>query len=221
MGERRRNYTDWDDGVYGTGPTGPPKSRVGPIAVLLILVIFLCGVVTLLGVLNIKLFHQQQSSEEENPPALSFTVSETQPQQAQTEPAALDSSSAEESDSQDAVLDLQQAPQGVDNIPEEGGYSLQEIYQMNIDSVVSITCTLSSGTSSGTGVIFSQNGYIVTNAHVIDNALEISVLLTDGRGLLTDPKDESTLIPEIRMSDVPMLKKKGVISGGMIPKVEC
>lgn len=47
------------------------------------------------------------------------------------------------------------------------------------------------------------------------------VLLTDVRGLLMDPKDESTLIPEIRMSDVPMLKKKGVISGGMIPKVEC
>ncbi len=199
MGERRRNYTDWDDGVYGTGPTDPPKSRVGPIAVLLILVIFLCGVVTLLGVLNIKLFHQLQSSEEENPPALSFTVSETQPQQAQTEPAALDSSAAEESDSQDAVLDLQQAPQGVDNIPEEGGYSLQEIYQMNIDSVVSITCTLSSGTSSGTGVIFSQNGYIVTNAHVIDNALEISVQLTDGRSFTP------TIIGADEISDLAVL----------------
>jgi acetylglutamate kinase len=47
------------------------------------------------------------------------------------------------------------------------------------------------------------------------------ILLTDVRGLLMDPKDESTLIPIVRMSDVPMLKKKGIISGGMIPKVEC
>lgn len=47
------------------------------------------------------------------------------------------------------------------------------------------------------------------------------ILLTDVRGLLMDPKDEETLIPIVRMSDVPMLKKKGIISGGMIPKVEC
>ncbi len=47
------------------------------------------------------------------------------------------------------------------------------------------------------------------------------ILLTDVRGLLRDPKDEDTLIHVVHMSDVPMLKKTGVISGGMIPKVEC
>lgn len=47
------------------------------------------------------------------------------------------------------------------------------------------------------------------------------ILLTDVRGLLRDPKDEETLIHIVRMSDVPMLKKTGVIQGGMIPKVEC
>lgn len=47
------------------------------------------------------------------------------------------------------------------------------------------------------------------------------ILLTDVRGLLRDPKDEDTLIHIVRMSDVPMLKKTGVIQGGMIPKVEC
>ncbi|MCD8382423.1 MAG: acetylglutamate kinase [Clostridiales bacterium] len=47
------------------------------------------------------------------------------------------------------------------------------------------------------------------------------ILLTDVRGLLRDPKDENTLIHVVHMSDVPMLKKTGVISGGMIPKVEC
>lgn len=47
------------------------------------------------------------------------------------------------------------------------------------------------------------------------------ILLTDIAGLLEDPHDEKTLIPIVHMSDVPMLKKRGVISGGMIPKVEC
>ena len=43
------------------------------------------------------------------------------------------------------------------------------------------------------------------------------ILLTDVRGLLRDPKDEDTLIHIVHMSDVPMLKKTGVIQGGMIP----
>lgn len=47
------------------------------------------------------------------------------------------------------------------------------------------------------------------------------ILLTDIAGLMMDPKDESTLLPIVHMSDVPLLKKKGIISGGMIPKVEC
>ncbi len=47
------------------------------------------------------------------------------------------------------------------------------------------------------------------------------ILLTDIRGLLRDPKDESTLIPEVKMSQVPLLIKDGIISGGMIPKIDC
>lgn len=47
------------------------------------------------------------------------------------------------------------------------------------------------------------------------------LLLTDVRGLLRDPSDESTLIPEVNVSMVPGLVKDGIISGGMIPKVDC
>jgi acetylglutamate kinase len=47
------------------------------------------------------------------------------------------------------------------------------------------------------------------------------LLLTDVRGLLQDPKDESTLIPEVNVSMVPRLVKDGILSGGMIPKVDC
>jgi len=47
------------------------------------------------------------------------------------------------------------------------------------------------------------------------------ILLTDVRGLLRDPKDESTLLPEVHVSEVPGLIKDGIITGGMIPKLDC
>ena len=47
------------------------------------------------------------------------------------------------------------------------------------------------------------------------------LLLTDVRGLLTDAKDESTLIHSVRASEIPGLVKDGVIQGGMIPKIDC
>ena len=47
------------------------------------------------------------------------------------------------------------------------------------------------------------------------------ILLTDVRGLMRDPADESTLLPVVELSAVPGLVKDGVITGGMIPKVDC
>ena len=47
------------------------------------------------------------------------------------------------------------------------------------------------------------------------------ILLTDVRGLLRDKNDESMLISQVRLSEVPELVGQGIISGGMIPKVEC
>lgn len=47
------------------------------------------------------------------------------------------------------------------------------------------------------------------------------ISMTDIRGILRVKDDESTLIPEIHVSEAPQLIKEGVISGGMIPKIEC
>ena len=47
------------------------------------------------------------------------------------------------------------------------------------------------------------------------------ILLTDIAGLMMDPKDEDTLMPIVHKEDVPKLREKGIISGGMIPKIEC
>ena len=47
------------------------------------------------------------------------------------------------------------------------------------------------------------------------------ILMTDIAGLLRDKDDPSTLIPFVNVSEVPFLKRKGIISGGMIPKIDC
>lgn len=47
------------------------------------------------------------------------------------------------------------------------------------------------------------------------------ILLTDVKGLMKNPEDASSLIRELKVSQVPLLMKEGVIKGGMIPKVQC
>ena len=47
------------------------------------------------------------------------------------------------------------------------------------------------------------------------------ILMTDIRGLLRDKEDEETLIPVVQVSEVPYLINQGIISGGMIPKIQC
>ncbi|MFR6587247.1 MAG: acetylglutamate kinase [Ruminococcus sp.] len=47
------------------------------------------------------------------------------------------------------------------------------------------------------------------------------ILMTDIAGLLRNKEDPSTLIPFVNVSEVPFLKRKGIISGGMIPKIDC
>ena len=63
----RYEYEPWDPEVYRTGSTEPQKSYRGIIALLLIAVIILCGAVSILGVMNIRLFRQLQSDSATRP----------------------------------------------------------------------------------------------------------------------------------------------------------
>lgn len=179
MSERNHNYPDWDDSAYYTGPTDPPKNRGALVAVLLIFIIFLCGIVTVLGVLNIRLFQELKVDKQQRELAISFTTEpdETLPE----ETAMMEEAQMELSSMPSSTMSLQAAPKGIDTFPEEGGLSLQEIYTRNIPSVVSISCKSSRSAASGTGVVLSADGYLVTNAHVVEGAQSITVLLTDDR----------------------------------------
>ncbi len=62
-----------------------------------------------------------------------------------------------------------------------------------------------------------------TAAAYIAGALgaERLIMMTDIAGILKDKDDPTTLIPEMTVSDAAKLRQEGVISGGMIPKVDC
>lgn len=170
---------DWDDRYYGTGPTEPPKEHHGAMALMLMLIIFLFGIITVLGILNIRLFHELKLKRQETELSLSFTTEATLPPETEPQIPVADTEGSPDF----STMQIQQAPQSRENIPMEGGLSLQDIYLQNIPSVVSISCTGYSSASTGTGVVLTENGYIVTNAHVVDGAGTIDVLLTDDRVL--------------------------------------
>lgn len=62
--QKNESFQDnWAQPTYQTGSTQPPKSRGGLIAFLLVLVIFLCGISTGLGFMNIRLFRRINALE--------------------------------------------------------------------------------------------------------------------------------------------------------------
>ncbi len=167
----------WEQSSYRTGATNPPKSRRGLLAILLVAVIFVGGTVTAFSLLNIRLF---QSVPQPEPADASFRFSsqETLPSIQQSEEISVPGNT-----DTNIHLQLNQTPESIENIPQEGGLSLQDIYQKSIASVVSITCATPTGTSTGSGVVISENGYLVTNSHVIDGAQTLQVLFYDGHSL--------------------------------------
>ncbi len=75
---------------------------------------------------------------------------------------------------------------------------------------------------------FDDEGHIYninadTAAAAIAGALSAEglILMTDIRGLLENKDDPDSLIKKVFVSDIPALVKQGIISGGMIPKIEC
>jgi len=200
----------WEPGKYETGRTKPPKSHTSLIAVLLVVVIFLSGLVSFLGILNVRLFAQLQTVPNEEKEQVSF-ISETEAPEDQSllqDPSApMVEVPTDPSVSSDTFI-LNPSPAAVPNIPQQEGLSLQDIYEKSIGSVVSISCTGHNSSSSGTGVVLTESGYLITNAHVVENAQHITVILSDERQL------NAKLVGADAISDLAVLH---VEAGGLIP----
>ncbi len=155
----------------------------------------------------------------------SGTVSQTQTMQQETESdvdssetAATETLGAEEAGTFLAVADdsAQEEPDEDDAAEEEPDEDsrlrleisdtseetmrLQDIYKKVIVSVASITAMSSSSVSTGTGIIMSEDGYIITNNHVISGAQSVLVLLYSG------DEYEASVVGGDETSDLAVLK---------------
>ena len=83
-----------------------------------------------------------------------------------------------------------------------------QVYAYNVDKVVAITSSVKStvygqvteGTSAGSGFILTQDGYVITNCHVIDGASSVTVTTHDGT------EYPATIIGSDATNDVAVLK---------------
>ena len=87
------------------------------------------------------------------------------------------------------------------------------------DGFIPVVSTVAQGLDAETS--YNINADTAAAKIAVAVGAEKLILLTDIRGLLRDRNDEDTLISQVRLTDVPGLVEDGVISGGMIPKVEC
>ncbi len=83
---------------------------------------------------------------------------------------------------------------------------------------IPVISTVGSGEN---GEVFNINADIAAAKIAAALGAEKLLLMTDVRGLLEDKNDEDTLIHLVHPEDVPALKERGIISGGMIPKIDC
>ena len=78
--------------------------------------------------------------------------------------------------------------------------SFQAIYEKCIPSIVSVLTTADDGGGSGTGVILTEDGYLVTNYHVIQGGSSVEILLHDGKSY------EAKLVGGDQTQDLAVLK---------------
>ena len=196
-------------------PMGRGRSRrrsnwLGTFVAILLLGILTCGVVYVTFFADV---HVQRTGNglllyfgtRQAQPAETHTVSQSEtPAQAETPEADTSSALAAQPAQDPPSVEIESSPAAPATPASEdeadGALSLQEIYKKCIGSVVSITASAQSGKSSGTGIVLSADGYLITNHHVIENAQVIAVQTSDDRQF------QASIIGSDEASDLAVLK---------------
>lgn len=113
-----------------------------------------------------------------------------------------DSNSSKKSTNDENVglSDSAQAKDWVELASREDALSIPAIVEKVMPSVVGVSSTLSGGTATGTGIIMTEDGYIVTNCHVVEGATEIMIVLEN------EEQYKAKLIGSDSQTDLAVLK---------------
>lgn len=162
-------YT-WDDGTYQTGAAQPGKGQSGIIAGLLAATIFLGSIASALGLMNIRLLRQLAQQDD---PVL---------------PVSLDATGT-------AAWDFFQGKNSPSPaLPTQGQLELKigatdpvmeamTVQAKAASQTAAITVQTGSEEKTGTALILTDDGYLLTNAHLLEGAATITVTLPDGQVL--------------------------------------
>ena len=159
----------WDTGTYQTGASQPNKGQSTVITVLMVAVIFLGGLASALGLMNIRLL--QQLVRQQNA-VLPISV------ETGTSPAENFLR-----ENQDGICLLPAQRELSLMVAEKGAVlTTEQILEKMSPSVLTITAQLSQNKQqTGPALVLSSDGYLLTNAHLIENAKSIAVLMPDGQ----------------------------------------
>jgi len=115
-------------------------------------------------------------------------------------------------------------PKDKDGKPIDLGF-VGQVYDVNIDPLREcirrrITPVISPTARGQDGLVYNCNADIAAAQTAISLKARRLVFMSDVPGLLRDPDDPNSLMSHLDVSEVPKLKKTGVVGEGMIPKVD-
>ena len=91
------------------------------------------------------------------------------------------------------------------SVPSGAELEISEVYDKVIPSTVLVTTTTDSGSGSGTGIIATEDGYIITNSHVVMNSRSVSVQVKTNDGITHD----AVVVGCDKTTDLAVLKIEG------------
>lgn len=116
------------------------------------------------------------------------------------------------------LIEAEQKDEGLGFVGEITSVNPQIIHDVLDKGYIPVISTVASGVN---GEVYNINADTAAARIAAEVKAANLILMTDIVGLLEDKDDENTLIYSVGVSEVPYLKKQGIVSGGMIPKIDC
>ncbi len=176
--------------IYNNGsePESSRQSSGGRIAltaIAAVLAVFVVSVTSISAYIAVTENHSQPSSESNGS---NLSIFPSQPPESGKTPAPVTTAAADVI-VPDAVNPVENRAENVSSqksypsleqlAAPENAMALPDIYDKVSPSVVGVSCILARSSATGTGIIISEDGYIITNAHVVEDAL--SIMIVDNR----------------------------------------
>lgn len=182
MNEHKHYETEYgeahDIGTYQTGSVKAPHRGSGLLAVILAIFVFLVGFLSAIGLISFQQLQQLLRQPDSAMPVDKGTLPPTTDDHAPLH--SIDDPIPSIPD-QTITLSLKESKHHLNPSGQLVGPEANQIYANNATSLVRIYClTNFNSTLTGIGVVLTEDGYLLTNAHIVDSSSRVLVEFSDG-----------------------------------------